>query len=220
MQVTRYDFRHAVNAFFELPEETAQEILPKHLQPLEHQHGVAILGVTAFDFTDSLVGPYQEIFLAIIVPPLVSPGLPFPVSALYPFVIGTSTAAARDHAIERWHLPLYPNDIAVDFEGTDERIAVHAREGDRPILDFTVGEHGWEDADQLYQAFMIDAGGRYMVNVRLRGNLSEHEDQTGDGVFHDHPLCGKLVGADIPTTPFRELWMRNGCQLFDELQKH
>jgi hypothetical protein len=219
MQVTRYDFKEAVNAFFELPEETAREIIPKHLQPMEHQHGLAILGVTAFDFTDSLVGPYHEIFMSVIVPPMVLPGRPFPVSAFYPLIIGTSTAAARDHAIERWHLPLYPNDIAVEFALGDGKIDVRAREGDTPILDFTVTEHGWENGEQLYQAFMVDAKGRYTVDVRHKGRLSEHEEQAGRLTFHEHPMCGDLVNSDIAPAPFREIWMRDGCQLFDELQK-
>ena len=219
MQVTRYDFRHAVNAFFELSEDAARAILPKHLQPLEHQAGVAILGVTAFDFTDSLIGPYGEIFMAIIVPPMVRPGQLFPVAAFYPFIIGTSTAAAREHAIERWRLPLYPNDITVDFLEKDGMIDVRAREGDRPIVDFSVGEHGWEDTEQLYQAFMKDPEGRYMVNVRLKGRLTEHEEQTGTGTFYDHPMCEKLAEGEIPSAPFRELWMKDGCQLFDELLK-
>ncbi len=219
MQVTRYDFRHAVNAFFELSEDTAREILPKHLQPLEHQHGVAILAVTAFDFSDSMIGPYGEIFMAIIVPPVVRAGRPFPLSALYPFIIGTSTAAAREHAIERWHLPLYPSDITVDFVEKNGSIDVHAHEAGRPILDLTVGEHGWEEAEQLYQAFMTDPQGRYMVDVRLKGSITEHEDQTGSGTFHDHPMCGQLADGDLPPTPFRELWMKDGCQLFDELSK-
>jgi hypothetical protein len=219
MQITRYDFRHSVNAFFELPEEAAREILPKHLQPLEHQAGSAILSVSAFDFTESLVGAYTEMFLSIIVPPLVLPGRPFPASALYPFIIGASTAAARDHAIERWHLPLHPKDVSVEFAEHDGKMDVRAIEGDRPIFDLSVSEHGWEDTEQLYQAFMKDADGRYMVTVRLRGRLSEHEEQTGSVTFHDHPICAKLMGEDIESIPFRELWMQNGCQLFDELTR-
>jgi hypothetical protein len=219
MQITRYDFRHSVNAFFELPEDTAREILPKHLQPLEYQAGVAILSVSAFDFTESMVGAYTEIFLSIIVPPLVLPGRPFPAFALYPFIIATSTAAARNHAVERWHLPLHPGDITVEFVEKNGGMDVHAREGDRPILDLSVSEHGWEDTEQLYQAFMKDAQGRYMVDVRLRGRRSEHEEQTGSVTFHDHPMCELLVGEDVETRPFRELWMQNGRQLFEELSK-
>lgn len=219
MQITRYDFKHSVNAFFEISEDAAREILPKHLQPLEHQAGVAILSVSAFDFTESMVGSYTELFLSIIVPPLVLPGRPFPVFALYPFIIGASTKAARDHAIERWHLPLYPNDVDVAFEEKGGTIDVHATDGNRPIFDLSISDHDWEDTEQLYQAFMKDPQGRYMVDVRLKGTYSEHEEQTGSAVFHDHPICKPLIEDDIHPVPFRELWMKHGCQLFDELAK-
>ncbi|MCY4646449.1 MAG: hypothetical protein OXE73_06200, partial [Gammaproteobacteria bacterium] len=69
MPLTRYHYSEAVSAFFEIATSDARRILPPHLQPLEVQHEASILAVTAFDFTDSMVGPYQEIVLSVIVPP-------------------------------------------------------------------------------------------------------------------------------------------------------
>ncbi|UCG50737.1 MAG: acetoacetate decarboxylase family protein, partial [Candidatus Latescibacterota bacterium] len=147
MPLTTYRFKNAANAFFEMTRDNAREILPKHLQPMEIRHGQGVFAVTAFDFTDSMVGPYTEIVLAVIVPPLVRPGDEMPKSAFYPFVVATSTKAARDHAIERWHLPHYMKDIAVEFDEADDRMSVRVHESERPIVDFTISHHTWTAAD-------------------------------------------------------------------------
>jgi hypothetical protein len=42
--------------------------------------------------------------MCIVSPPLVKPG-ESPKSAFYPYQVATTTRGARDHAIERWHLP-------------------------------------------------------------------------------------------------------------------
>jgi hypothetical protein len=218
MPLTQYHFKNAVNAFFEMPRGNAREILPPHLQPMEVRHGQGVLAVTAFDFTESMVGPYTEIFLAVIVPPLVRPGEPMPKSAFYPFMVATSTAAARAHAIERWHLPHYMKDIEVAFEQSDGRMGVCVREGRDPILDFAISQHAWTEVDDLYQSFMHTAEERFKVDVSLKGHFSEHEEETGELTFHDHPMCRQLRVGDIAAYPFREMWMKDGVQTFQELE--
>jgi hypothetical protein len=156
MPLTKYKFSNAVNAFFEMPTETATALLPKHLQPLELRHDSSILAVTAFHFTESMVGDYHEAVLAVIVPPMVKPGGVFPKSAYFPFLVGTSTKASREHAIERWHLPHYMADIHVDLVEKDGAVDVLVHEKDRPIVDFRITAHKWSIVDQLYQCFMID----------------------------------------------------------------
>ena len=218
MPLTRYHFKNAVNAFFEMPRSNAREILPGHLQPMEIRHGQGVLAVTAFDFTDSLVGPYTELFLAVIVPPLVRPGEPMPKSAFYPFMVATSTAAARAHAIEKWHLPHYMKDITVDFEESDGRMSVRIRDGRAPILDFAISEHAWTDADDPYQSFMHSGEARFRVNVHMKGRFSEHEEETGDLTLYEHPMCHRLRVDEIAAYPFREMWMKDGVQTFQELE--
>ena len=62
MSLTQYRYSQAVSGFFEIPTENAIRILPTHLEPIELHHGSSVLDVTAFDFTESLVGPYEEVF--------------------------------------------------------------------------------------------------------------------------------------------------------------
>jgi len=218
MPKTRYAFRNAVSAFFEMPTEVARGLLPEHLEPLEVRHGSGVFAITAFRFTDSMVGAYDEIVLAVIVPPLVVQGGEFPKSAFYPFLLGTSTPESRQHAIERWHLPHYMEDIAMTFDESPGKIDIRVHERGRPVLDFGVTEHQWSEVSHLYQAFMNDDSGEYKVDIHMQGRFTEHEEETGWLELHDHPMCAKLRDAEIETYPFRELWMRKGLQTFEELE--
>ncbi len=83
MGYTYYGFRRCVGAFFETATTDARKLLPPHLEPLEMQHERSILALTAFQFHESEVGEYEEIVLAVIVPPMVEPGKPLPKAAFY-----------------------------------------------------------------------------------------------------------------------------------------
>jgi hypothetical protein len=218
MSVTRYHFAHAVNAFFEMPSGVAGKLLPGHLQPLELRHDSAIFAVTAFDFTDSLVGAYQELVLAVIVPPMVKAGGVFPKSAFFPFLLGTSTEASRKHAIARWHLPHHMADIDLDFDVSKDGVQILVHESDKPILDMQISVHDWTIVDQLYQCFMIDADKRYKVDIHMQGRFTEHEEESGSLKLHPHAMTANLSPERIATYPFREMWMRDGLQTFEELE--
>jgi hypothetical protein len=218
MPVTRYGFSTAISAFFEIQTDLATVLLPPHLQPLETQRGTGIFAVTAFDFTESMVGAYQEIVLAVIVPPVVKADAQFPKSAFYPFLVGTSTMASREHAIERWHLPHYMEDVAIDFAQESDSVGVRVHEDGRPILDMEISQHRWEKADDLYQSFMVDGKRNLKVDIHMQGTFSEHEEEKGRIEIHDHPMTERLDPEEIETVPFRELWMRAGMQTVEELE--
>jgi len=38
-------------------------------------------------------------------------------------------------------------------------------------------------------------------------------------VLHDNPFNRDIVVSEVYAEPFREVWMRNGCQLFDPLTR-
>src|SRR5262245_65777883 len=90
---------------------------------MELHHGTSIFSMTAFDFTQSMVGPYGEVVMSVIVAPLVKPGERLPKSAFYPYLVATTTKAARDHAIERWHLPHWMEDVAIKSAGAVRRMS-------------------------------------------------------------------------------------------------
>jgi len=218
MPLTQYHFANVVSAFFEMPRDNARELLPSHLQPLEIRHGQSVLQVTAFEFTKSLVGPYKEIYLAVLVPPVVHQGGTMPKSALFPFMLATTTTPAREHAIERWHLPHYMKDVSIDFEHTGKRVTVRVEDAGSPVLDFAISEHAWTTADDLYQSFMIKDAERYKVDVRMAGRFTQHEEETGELTMREHPLCARIRIDEVSSYPFREIWMKDGVQTFRELE--
>jgi hypothetical protein len=218
---TLYRYRNAIGGFFDFPVEQARAILPKDLHPVELHHGSAILSVMAFDFHESMVGDYKELILGILVAPRVEAGQPMPHSAYYPFLLGTTTTASREHAIERWHLPHYMKDIqmSMDVEGDNERLVMKAWDDEGPIAELTVTSMGWRDTDQNHQSFMRDEAGAFMAQISMAGPLSESEDEKGVLTLHEHPMTSALSDLDeVSTMPFREIWMRDGLQTFQPLR--
>jgi hypothetical protein len=72
--------------------------------------------------------------------------------------------------------------------------------------------------DHLYQSFMVDGEAGLKVDIHMRGRFSEHEEEKGTLRLHDHPMGRGLDADEIATHPFRELWMRDGLQAFEELE--
>ncbi|HEY7412232.1 MAG TPA: acetoacetate decarboxylase family protein [Vicinamibacteria bacterium] len=216
-ELTRYGYRDAISGFFEFPTENARRILPAHLEPAELHHGSSIFSMTCFDFTESMVGAYGELVLAVIVSPLVKPGERLPKSAFYPFVVATTTRAAREHAIERWHLPHWMEDVQMSFDRGEDRLTARVEAQGEPVAELSIGQHSWQPVNHLYQCFMKDDNA-YLAKITMEGSQSEHEEETGQVRLFDHPLHGPLRIADVFDVPFREIWMRDGMQTFEPLQ--
>ena len=215
--LTRYGYSNAISGFFEFPTDNARRILPKHLEPAELHHGSSIFSMTAFDFTQSEVGSYGEVVMSVIVAPLVKPGEKLPKSAFYPYLVATTTKAARDHAIERWHLPHWMEDVEMSFDRDGGRITARVGVAGAPVAELTISDHSWAPVNHLYQSFMKDGDHAYLANIVMEGQQSEHEEETGHLQLFDHPFNKDLMISEVYEIPFRELWMREGRQTFDPL---
>jgi hypothetical protein len=218
MEHTLYGFRNCVGAFFEMPTSDARRLLPSHLQPLEVQHTRSVLAITGFEFTESSVGEYDEVVLAVIVPPLVVPGEPLPRAAFFPFMVATSTEASRLHAIERWHLPHHMRDVEMNFTPSEGEIELTVKDAGAPILDLVVTEYGFEPVNYLYNAFTVDGGNRFKANIHMEAQHSEHEEERGSLTLYEHAMTAGLTLDDVSTIPFREQWYQQGLQTFEPLQ--
>jgi len=217
---TYYGFRNCVGGFFEMPTSDARGLLPAHLRPLEVQHQRSILAVTAFEFTESEVGHYFEIVLAVIVPPMVEPGKPLPKAAFFPFMVGTSTEASRLHAIERWHLPHHMTDLDISMTERGREMMVSVRDASDPVLNLLVTSHRFEESFNHYNAFTVDLDGgkeRYKANIYMDAPHSEHEEELGSLTLYEHPMTEALTIYDINDYPLREQWYRKGVQSFEPL---
>ncbi len=215
----QYHYRDAIGGFFEFPTENARALLPQDLQPIEPHHGSSVLSVMAFDFHDSPVGSYGELILSILTAPRVEVGQPWPKSAFFPFRLATTTRESREHAIERWHLPHYMKDIDLRWDRGDGHVTIHATERGQPIVDMTVTEFEWSRVEHRYQAFMHDEEGFYSSTIVMAGQFSENEEEKGGIVIHTQAMTELLEDWELTTTPFRELWMKNGVQTFHPLQQ-
>lgn len=219
MEVTRYGFSEAVSAFFEMPTSDARKLLPAHLQPLEVQHTRSILAITAFVFTESMVGEYNEIVLSVIVPPRVESGMPLPKAAFFPFIVGTTTDASREHAIERWHLPHYMKAIDIELTVQGDHMEVIVADEGQPVLDMVVTSHAFGLVRHLYNSFMVDGEDRYKVNIFMEGPHAEHEEERGTLTLYEHEMTSRLTLNDVAEYAFREQWMRSGVQTFEEMER-
>lgn len=217
MSLTQYFYRTAISGFFEYPTEHARRLLPAHLEPVEVHHGTSIFSLAAFEFTDSMVGGYGEVVLSVIAVPIVKAGERLPKAAYYPYLVGTTTKAARDHAIERWHLPHWMDDVAITFFQEARHATVRVAADGADVAEMTIAEHSWNGVNHLYQCFMRDGDGAYLANLTMEGEQSEHEEETGRLRLCDHPFHKDLALSEVSDVPFREVWMRNGVQSFEPL---
>jgi len=201
-----------------MPTSDARRLLPSHLQPLEVQHDRSVLSVTSFDFYKGDGGVYQELVMAILVPPLIRPGETLPKAALYPFMVGTSTERGRQEGIDRWKLPHLMRDIEVEFEEGDGTLTAHVSAGS-PICEFTVTAHEFAPSSILFHAFMTDEDGNFKSNLLMKGDgYSEHEFERGSLTLYEHEMTEGLTLDDISEVPFREQWMKDGVEIFHELE--
>jgi len=215
---TYYAYRMCVGAYFEMPTADARALLPDHLEPLEVRHDRSILAITAFHFTESMVGEYYEVVLAVVVPPMVEPGKALPKAAFFPFMVATTTEASRLHAIERWHLPHYMKDLDIAFDGDSNEVTVTVQEDGAPVLEMTVTDFDFEGQRNVYSCFSIAGSDRYKVAIFMEAPHAEHEEERGSLTLHEHPLTAGLTIDEVETYPFREEWYRSGMQTFEKLE--
>jgi hypothetical protein len=217
-EYTYYGFDICVGGYFEMPTADARKLLPPHLEPLEVQHERSILAVTAFHFRESMVGAYDEVVLAVVVPPMVEPGKPLPKAAFFPFMVCTSTEAARQHAIERWRLPHYMKDVVIDFARVDGQVTVTVTDDGAPVLELVVTEFDFAGVKNTYSCFTVDPESRYKVNIFMEAAHTEHEEERGSLTLYEHPITEGLTIDEINSYPFREEWYGGGLQTFEMME--
>ena len=222
MNLTTYGFEFCVGAFFEMSTEDAKSILPSHLQPMEVMHGRSVMAVLAFRFTESEVGEYDELVMAVITPPQVEPGKPLPKAAFFPFMVATTSDESRAHAEERWRLPHHPAKLDFDFQDQGGTMKLVVSDAGSPVVELTVTEHDFGDALNPYHCFTVGesvgADGNFKVNIFMEAPHSAHEEEEGELILHEHPMTSMLTLDEVSTYPFREEWYQSGVQTFEELE--
>ena len=215
----QYHFTNAIGGFFEMPSQHAKALLPKGMEPVEPHPGVSLLSLMVFDFHSSEVGPYCETVLSILVPPRLRANQKFPKAGLYPFQVATSTAVSREHGIECYRLPHFPEDISVKWHPGDKTLGAEILSGGEVAIQLTISDHQRTPVSDLYHVFIEDSTGRYLSDGTFEGNLCDHEEELGSIRLFDTPFTRCLPIADVSTTPFREQWMTDGTETLAPLVK-
>ncbi len=218
MVLTRYGFQNCIGGFFQMATTDARKLIPPHLEPVEAIHTRSVLAVLAFQFTESQVGAYDEVVMAIITPPRIEPGKPLPKAAFFPFMVATSTQASREHAIEKWKLPHYMKDVDFEFTEFDDRMKLVVSDDGAPVMEMTITERKFEPAVNQYHCFSIEGDDRYKVNIFMDAPHSEHDEENGELILHPHPMTEGITIDEVASYPIREEWYRAGIQTFEEME--
>ena len=214
-------FKSAIGGFFEFCVDNARRLLPAGVQPLELHHGRALLAVLAFDFESGEVGPYQEVIMAVVVAPFIDRGSPLPHSALFPFMVGTSTQAARDHGSANYYLPHYEEDVSLRFVRDGSVLQAPVLSG-APVLELSVERPkgiAAERVERIYQVISTRGSEVYAADVIIAGDNVEHEEETAVLTLHPHGFNAPLEISEVNRWACREQWVVEGTERFWPLKR-
>jgi hypothetical protein len=136
-----YDLR-CISATFTARTSRLRKLLPHpNFRPIEMWPGMGMLAVTAFEYRDTSIGPYNEISIAI--PVKFPPGFVFPGLAAISMMLKNvfpgyichlpvTTEIALKGGIYFWNYPKFLAEIA--FRDQGENLEVTLKENDRLIL--------------------------------------------------------------------------------------
>ena len=219
MSVEKHYFSAGVSGFFEMATADAERILPPHLQPIEVRPQRSILNVTAFHFPESEVGPFAELTLSVVVPPVIGSWIRHAKAGFYPFIAATTSEESRRHRWERFRIPHYPANIDTQFIERAGELRVRVWAEKRPVVDITVTQHLWSSTTHLLHGFMMDGTQRLKADIQISGRYTVHEHERGQAILHHHPMTDLLNLEEISPYPFREHWLKEGTEVFHPLEQ-
>ena len=139
--VLYYNFR-MISSTFTAKTKKLKKLLPhSNFKPIEILPGTGMLIITAFEYLDTAIGPYNEV--AIAIPVRFPPGFVFPgLSAIsmmrknrfsvYIHHLPVTTEIARMGGVHFYNYPKFLSEIT--FEDQDQNLEVTLKEGDELIL--------------------------------------------------------------------------------------
>ena len=190
-----------LGAQFLAPTEQVKALLPsERIHPLRVVPWRSIVSVTAFEYRDSDIGPYNE----------VSIGIPFTLDAASPLFTGTlrkgpeaprvyvhslpvTTQIARDAGID---FAGYPKFVAnIQFEEEDGWLSCHLSEGETPILTLAARKPEAQPAPRCRMQPFTVRGGHLLRSEMIMSERDQAASTDGRAVrleLGDHPLAQEL----------------------------
>ena len=86
------------------------------------------------------------------------------------------------------------------------------------VLELVVTDFDFHPTKNVYSCFTVDPDSRYKVAIYMEAEHTEHEEERGSLVLHEHPMTAGLTLDDVNTYPFREEWYGSGGQTFEPME--
>ena len=197
--------------FFTADEEKVRALLPvETLYPVVVSKGRAVIGIAAFNYIETTIGPYGELGVAV---PVVHGKRPVPVwpllreasfSGFGMFVLHlpVTTRIARDAGRLVWGYPKFVADMC--FTVLPEYIECELSEGERHVLTMRVARKGFIKKDSRPLVTYSVKDGELIRTVIDQRAIYMFE-LFPDGAFlklGDHPVAEELKGLGLSKKPF------------------
>jgi hypothetical protein len=196
----------------------AARILPCPLQPIEVRPQRSILNVTVFHWAESEVGPFAELMFSVVVPPRVEGWARHPKGAFFPFLAATSSYESRRYRDRVLRVPRTDQRIEARFIERPGRVTVRVRSDGDPVLEMAVTQHEWRSSRHLLHTFSMDGPRLLKADVEISGRYTMHEQEKGRLELHGHPLTSDLTISEVSVYPFREHWLKQGCERIEAFE--
>ena len=192
-----YDLR-CITSIFTAKTDNLKKLLPhSNFKPIEMWPGTGMLGITAFEYHDTSIGPYNEIAITIPIkfpPDFIIPGLAaismmrknnFPVYICH---LPVTTEIAKKVGIHFWNYPKFLANIT--FQDKDDNLEVTLKEDDQLILKISASKpalkgaghiqfHTYSQKENVVMHAFVDGLasrlGKVMMGNVARLELGEHE---------------------------------------------
>ena len=202
-----YDLR-CITSIFTAKTKNLEKLLPHpNFRPIEMWPGIGMLGITAFEYRDTSVGPYNEISISI--PIKFPPGFVFPgiaatsmmrknVFPVYVHHLPVTTEIALKGGIHFWNYPKFLAEIT--FQDQGENLEVTLKENGTLILKITARKllakqsatvkfHTYSIKENIVMHALVD-GKAPRIGTVMMGNVARLE-------LGEHRISKELADLDL-----------------------
>ena len=207
-----YNDLRCVTSVFTAKTSRLKKLLPHpNFMPIEMWPGTGMLGISAYEYRDTSIGPYNEISIAIPIkfpPQFVFPGLAaismmrknvFPV---YIHHLPVTTEIALKGGIHFWNYPKFLAEIT--FQDQGENLEVTLKENDRLILKMFTKKlatkrsvrlqfHTYSIREKVVMHALVDGWAARFGAMMIGNNLGRLE-------LGDHPISKELADLNLSKT--------------------
>ena len=195
-----YDLRY-ITAIFTAKTSKLRNLLPhSNFRPIEMWPGTGMLGITAFEYRDTSIGPYNEI--AIVIPVKFPPQFVFPgitaismmkknIFPVYIHHLPVTTDIALQVGVHFWNYPKFLAEISFEDQGKDVEVTVKEK-GSLILKVLSKRLPARESAEVQFHTYSI------------RDNIVMHGSAIGWAQRLGTTMIGKMAQLELGEHPISE----------------